>query len=93
MELLAFETGSIGGIMDGHTKAGSYEITITLTKDQIDQLTRSMEWAKMMDSHDDNPPQYKQDNLTKMEVIAHRAFLQEILDILYAAVPERSKTV
>lgn len=68
--------------MDGHTRRGAYKITVTLTKDQVDQLIRSMEWAKMMDSHTDNPPDFPQ----RLDVMAHRAFLQEILNIMYEAI-------
>lgn len=70
--------------MDGHTKQGSWTVKLKLSEDQVQQLIRSMEWAKHMDSHEDEPgfPQL-------LEVQAHRAFLQEILDVLYEAIIEQ----
>lgn len=72
--------------MDGRTKAGSWIVRLNLTEDEVQQLIRSIEWAKQMDSHQDEPnfPQ-------RLDVIAHRVFLQEILDKLYDAVIEQRK--
>jgi hypothetical protein len=70
--------------VDGHTAGGNWVVKLELTEDQVQQLIRSMEWAKMMDHHDDKTLDQPPD----MEVLAHREFLQEILDKLYQAVLE-----
>lgn len=72
---------------DGHTKQGNWLVKVELTEDEVQQLIRSMNWAKQMDSHEDKPG-YPQ----RMEVFAHRLFLEGILDKLRQAVEEQRNT-
>lgn len=69
---------------DGHTKKGSWIVKVELTEDEVQQLIRSMEWARAMDSHEAEPPHPQ-----RIDVMAHRTFLQGILDKLYQAVKEQ----
>lgn len=73
----------IGSVMvDGHTTAGAYPVTVHLTGDELHQLIRSMQWALMMDSHEDDPA-YTQPKIE--DIKDHRAFLREIIAKLEAA--------
>lgn len=65
-------------MVDGNTPDGGRPVILTLTEDETRQLIRSMEWAKMMDSHEDKPPHPQ-----RLDVMAHRAFLEQILDKLH----------
>lgn len=65
--------------MDGHTEKGSYKVTLVLTGDMVEQLTRLIDMAKMMDGRDVDTQSWPE----TMDVIAHRAFLEEILQLLY----------
>lgn len=67
---------------DGHTEAGSYEVTLKLTGDMVQQLTRLLDMAKMINGRDIDT----QKRPETMDVIAYRAFLEEILVILYKAI-------
>jgi hypothetical protein len=49
---------------------------------EVMQLIRSLEWALMMDNHDDLPPDFPQ----RLDVMAHREFLQNALDKLRKSV-------
>lgn len=64
--------------MNDIAAGGSRPITVTLTEDEVRQLIRSMEWATMMDSHEDKPM-----NPQRLDYMAHRAFLKKILDKLH----------
>lgn len=66
---------------DGHTTKGSYEVTLKLTGDQVSQLARLIDMAKMIDGHE-----FVQTNPETMDIIAYRAFLEEILQLLYKAI-------
>lgn len=63
----------------GNTQQGSRQMTVILTEDEVRQLIRSMEWAMMMDSHEDKPPNSPQ----RLDFMAHRTFLKQILDKLH----------
>jgi hypothetical protein len=69
------------GVLPEGTRKGRWAIRLELNEDQVQQLIRSMEWAKMQDAHEDEP-----DWPQRMDVLAHRVFLQEILEELYEAV-------
>jgi hypothetical protein len=69
---------------DGHTKEGSYRITLNLSEDQVKQLTRLVEMAKVINGNMD--PRGRPETL---DVLAHRAFLEEILQILYKAIEDQ----
>lgn len=68
--------------MDGHTKFGSYKVTLELTGDMVEQLTRLLDMAKLMDGRDLNTQTRPQ----TMDVLSYRAFLEEILQLLYRAI-------
>lgn len=72
--------------MDGHTPEGSYEVSLTLSGDQAKQLARLVDMAKMMDGRDIKI----QDKPETFDIIAYRAFLEEILQILYKAIEQYS---
>lgn len=67
--------------MDGHTSEGSYKVTLHLTGDMVEQLVRLLDMAKMMDGREYNP-----NDPQRMDVLAYRAFLEDILVILRDAI-------
>lgn len=71
---------------DGHTTEGSYEVTLKLTGDQVSQLARLIDMAKMIDGHDIDGTERPE----TMQLIAYRAFLEEILQLLYKAIEEHT---
>lgn len=66
---------------DGHTKAGSYKVTLTLTGDMLEQLIRVVDLIKMMNGRDFDT----QKRPETFDVLAYREFLKEIATILYKA--------
>lgn len=68
--------------MDGHTEKGSYKVTLELTKDMVDQLTRLLSLAKMMNGRDIDTGHRPE----TMDIIAYRTFLEEITRILYKSI-------
>lgn len=69
---------------DGHTPQGSYKVTLELTGDMVEQLTRLVDMAKMINGRDIDT----QERPDTMELIAYRAFLEDILQLLYKALEE-----
>lgn len=72
--------------MNGNTKEGNFKITLQLTRDQVEQLTRLVDMAKMINGRDFNT----QKRPETFDVIAYRMFLQEILQILYKSLEKAS---
>lgn len=72
---------------DGHTLKGKppVELDGIFTVDEVLQAIRSLDWALMMDSHEDKPPDYPQ----RMDYVAHRAFLKSMRDKLYNALEDQ----
>jgi hypothetical protein len=73
--------------MDGHTEAGRppVELNGIFSVDEVLQAIRSLDWALMMDSHEDKPPDHPQ----RMDYVAHRAFIKGMRDKLYNALEEQ----
>jgi hypothetical protein len=76
---------STQAMTNGHTQKGSYHVTLDLTGDQVSQLSRLIEMAKMIDGHDYDI----QTRPETLDVIAYWAFLEEILQILYKSIEGR----
>lgn len=53
-------------------------VTISFTNKEAEQIKRSLEFTKMLDGDADS-----QDSSKRMEVISHRAFIQQILEKIY----------
>lgn len=71
---------------DGHTKEGSFQVTLNLTGDMVWQLARLLDMAKMIDGHDFDTKKRPE----TLDVIAYRAFLEEILQLLYKSIDDSS---
>lgn len=55
------------------------------TVDEVEQFIRSLDWALMMDSHEDKPDDYPQ----RMDYIAHREFIKNMRGKLQDALDEQ----
>lgn len=71
---------------DGHTRKGKKRVDLNsiFTVDEVEQLIRSLDWALMMDSHEDKPghPQ-------RLDVMAHREFIKGTRDKLQQALDKQ----